>query len=81
MMLLPEVVPVISSARMMSTPEPTSVESVREKRAMPTLRITAPIPTGAFIRKRSQTRRPFSVFFSRRNPKIIAPNAGKMMNQ
>ena len=71
----------ISSARMMSTPAPMSVESVREKRAIPILRMTAPIPTGAFRRKRSQTRRPFSVFFRRKNDQMIRPNIGKMMNQ
>ena len=40
---LPEVWPVISSAWMMSTPAATSVESVREKRAIVTLRTTGPI--------------------------------------
>ena len=64
MTVLPEVVPVISRARMMSTPAPISVESVRENRAMPTFITTAPIPTGAFRRIRSQTRWPWVVFFS-----------------
>ena len=58
---LPEVVPVISSALTMSTPAPTSVARVREKRAMLTLRTVSPIFIGTRSLKRSQTRRPGSV--------------------
>jgi hypothetical protein len=62
MRLLPAVAPVISSERMMSTPAATSVESVREKRAIPILMITLPMPAGARTRILSQRRRPDSVF-------------------
>ena len=53
---------------MMSTPAATSVESVREKRAIPILMITLPMPMGARMRMASQIRRPFSVFFARLRP-------------
>ena len=53
---------------MMSTPAATRVESVREKRAMPILMITLPMPIGARTRMASQMRRPFSVFFARMRP-------------
>ena len=77
---LPEVAPVISSALMMSTPEEMSVESVREKRASAILCTTSPMRIGILSLKRSQTCRPRSVRFKRRNAKIIAPIAGKMTN-
>ena len=78
---LPAVCAVISSARMMSTPEAISVESVREKRAIATLRTTSPIFIGIRSLKRSQAWRPGSVFFHLKKPKIEPPQTGKMMNQ
>ena len=51
---LPAVWPVISSALMMSTPAATSVASVREKRAIVTLRTVSPIFIGMWSLKRSQ---------------------------
>ena len=78
---LPEVEAVISSARMMSTPAATSVDSMREKRASVILRTVLPIFIGSRSFTRSQTRRPFSVDFHLRKAKILTPTAGKMMNQ
>jgi hypothetical protein len=72
---------VISSDLTMSTPEPISVASVREKRAIVTLRTTSPIFIGMRSFSRSQTWRPRSVFFARRTPQIEKPTTGKMMNQ
>ena len=66
---------------MMSTPAATSVESVREKRAIVTLRTTWPIFIGIFSLKRSQSLRPLSIFFQRRKPKTRRSMRGKMMNQ
>ena len=66
---------------MMSTPAATSVESVREKRAIVTLRTTSPIFIGIFSFVRSQSWRPGSVRFARRTPQTDPNIAGKMMNQ
>ena len=63
----------ISSARMMSTPEATSVESVRDKRAMATLRTTEPICIGIRSLKLSHFARPFSVRFQRLKKKKPPP--------
>ena len=52
---------------MMSTPAATSVESVREKRAIDTFSTTSPIFIGSFSLNLSQFCRPFSVFFQRKN--------------
>ena len=70
----------ISSALMMSTPDETSVESVRDKRASAILCTTSPIFIGIRSLKRSQTFRPLSVRFQRRNAKMSPAIAGKMMN-
>ena len=48
---------------MMSTPAATSVESVREKRAMVILSTVSPIRIGSFSLRVSQPLRPLSVFF------------------
>jgi hypothetical protein len=77
----PVVWPVISSALMMSTPEPTSVASVRANRAIVTLRTVSPILIGTRSLNRSQAGRPASLFFQRKNPQIEDPTSGKMMNQ
>ena len=66
---------------MMSTPAATSVESVRENRAIVTLRTTWPIFIGIFSLKRSQSLRPLSDFFQRRKPKYVPIIPGMMMNQ
>ncbi len=71
----------ISSAFMMSTPDAINVESVRDQRAMATLRTTLPIDIGIRNLKRSHAWRPVSVFFHLKNPKIERPISGKMMNQ
>ena len=76
---LPEVWAVISSALMMSTPAATRVESVRENRAIVTLRTTCPIFIGIFSLIRSHSCRPGSVFLYFRIPKAVRPIAGKMM--
>ena len=78
---LPEVVPVISSALMMSTPAATSVESVRAKRAIVTLRTTSPIFIGTFSLMRSHCFLPPSLAFQRWNRKMVRAIAGKMMYQ
>ena len=54
---------------MMSTPDAISVERVRDKRAIATLRTTEPICIGILSLKLSQPARPFSVFFQRMKPK------------
>ena len=64
----------------MSTPAATSVESVREKRAIATLWTTSPIFIGIRSLNRSQRRRPVSVLRKRLNPKTAAIEPGKMMN-
>ena len=64
---------------MMSTPAATSVESVREKRAMVTFRTTWPIFIGILSLMRSHFCRPDSVFLYFLRPKIRPPTAGKMM--
>ena len=63
---------------MMSTPAETSVESVRENRAIVTLSTTGPI-FGTLSLNRSHCLRPGSVFFHLRKPKIDRPRPGKMM--
>ena len=57
---------------MMSTPAETSVESVREKRAIVTLRTTWPIFIGILSLIRSHCWRPGSVFLYLRRPKIVS---------
>jgi len=44
-------------------------------------RVPFPNPKGIFIRKRSQSRRPDSVFLKRKKPKMIPAQTGKTMNQ
>ena len=78
---LPDVAPVISSALMMSTPDETSVASVREKRASAILCTTSPIFIGIFSLKRSQTCRPLLGPLPAAEPEDEPPIAGKMMNQ
>ena len=65
---------------MMSTPAATSVESVREKRAIVTFRTTWPIFIGILQLDAVPLLPPrLSVFLYFRRPKIRAPSAGKMM--
>ena len=64
---------------MMSTPDATSVDSVREKRAIVTFKTTSPIFIGSASLKRSHFLRPLSDFFQRKKPKIEPMTAGKMM--
>ena len=71
----------MSSAFTMSTPAAIRVESVRDQRAIETLRTTAPIVKGVLSLNRSQIWRPPSVFFQRMKPKMIRPTSGKTMNQ
>ena len=66
---------------MMSTPAATRVESVREKRAIVTLRTTSPIFIGSRSFSASQRRRPSSVFRNLLTPKTAAIAPGKRMNQ
>ena len=66
---------------MMSTPAATSVDIVREKRAIVILRTVCPICSGRRSLVRSQSRRPRSVCLKRITPKIDRPNPGKMMYQ
>jgi hypothetical protein len=65
----------------MSTPAATSVESVREKRAIVTLRTTSPIFIGSRSFSRSHRRRPASVLRNRLIPKTLAIEPGRRMNQ
>ena len=53
---------------MMSTPAATSVESVREKRAIVTFRTTSPIFIGSFSLMRSQSWRPLLGLLAARKP-------------
>ena len=62
---------------MMSTPAATRVESVREKRAIVTLRTTSPIFIGSFSLIRSQRLRPASVLRNLLMPKIAAIVPGR----
>ena len=67
---------------MMSTPAATRVESVREKRAIVTLRTTSPIFIGILSLIRSQSWRPASVLLEAADaPDRCRTNAGKMMYQ
>ena len=66
---------------MMSTPAATSVESVREKRAIVTLRTTSPIFIGSLSLIRSQRWRPVSRLLVLRIPKMVAIRTGKTMYQ
>ena len=60
MMALPDVRAVMSRPSRIGTPEDSSVDSVRQKRATETLRRMLP-RTGGFSRSASITKRPFSV--------------------
>lgn len=71
----------ISSDVMMSTPDATSVASVREKRAIVTFLTTSPIFIGARSLMRSHFLRPDSLRFHRRNANTSAKPPGKMMYQ
>ena len=73
--------PVISSALMMSTPEAISVESVRDKRAIVTLRTTSPICIGMRSLNASHFARPVSVFFQRMKHEARRRCGGKTMYQ
>ena len=66
---------------MMSTPAATSVDSVREKRAIVTFSTVSPIFIGTFSLNRSQILRPLSVdfHFLKMNGDAIRP--GMTMNQ
>ena len=60
----------------MSTPAATSVENVREKRAIVIFRTTSPIFIGSFSLKRSQLRLPCSVLRHFLKPNVVPmPNA------
>ena len=63
---------------MMSTPAATSVESVREKRAIVIFSTVSPIRIGSFSLKRSHFWRPFSVFFHRKKIQSDQPEIRKM---
>ena len=63
MTVLPEVLPVISMACRIGTPELTSVAMVRLKRATAIFWMTGPSFMGSFSLIRSQVRLPCSVFF------------------
>src|SRR5918995_7039045 len=64
---------------MMPPPAETSVDRVREKRAIVTFRTTPPIFIGILSLIRSQFLRPASVFLYLRSPQIERPSPGKMM--
>ena len=69
---LPAAWPVISMACRMGTPDVMSVPSVREKRAMASLRMISPMPMGMCSLKRSHTCVPRSVRLSRSSPQMAA---------
>src|SRR6476646_11804293 len=66
---------------MMSTPAATSVDSVRENRAIVTFNTVSPIRIGSFSLKQSHTWRPLSVAFHLRKSQIATGIEGMMMNQ
>ena len=66
---------------MMSTPAATSVDSVREKRAIVTFNTVSPMRIGSFSLNVSHFWRPLSVAFHFLKPQIPAGIDGRMMNQ
>src|SRR6476646_3458513 len=66
---------------MMSTPDATSVERVRDHLAIATFRTTPPICMGIRRLNRSHDCLPDSVFFHRKKAQMVAPTTGKMMYQ